>query len=53
MAEIRSTLDIVMEKTKGLAMTDGEKRELISTSPFSVFFRFCGFIIALFEGIPK
>lgn len=28
MAEIKSTLDIIMEKTKGLTMTDEEKREL-------------------------
>jgi hypothetical protein len=28
MGEIRSTLDIIMEKTKGLTMTDEEKREL-------------------------
>ncbi|MBP9020830.1 MAG: hypothetical protein KBG01_04810 [Syntrophobacterales bacterium] len=28
MAEIRSTLDLVMERTKNLALTDGEKREL-------------------------
>ena len=28
MAEIKSTLEIIMEKTKGLTMTDEEKREL-------------------------
>ncbi len=28
MGEIRSTLDIIMEKTKGLTMTEEEKREL-------------------------
>ncbi len=28
MAEIKSTLDIIMEKTKGLTMTDEEKKEL-------------------------
>jgi hypothetical protein len=28
MAEIKSTLDIIMEKTKGLTLTDEEKREL-------------------------
>jgi len=28
MGEIRSTLDIIMEKTKGLTMTEDEKREL-------------------------
>ena len=28
MGEIRSTLDIIMEKTKGLTMTDEEKRDL-------------------------